>query len=60
MLTCVAGWLPAVSAHLLICSSGCRWEPQDLSPQTLFAVHAVGYCLVIAKSFCNPLIFALR
>lgn len=60
MLTCVAGWLPSVTAHLLICADGCAKTPQDFSPTTLFDMHAISYGLLIAKSFCNPLIFALR
>ena len=35
-------------------------RPSDFGPQTLFLMHAVGYVLVIFKSFSNPLIFAFR
>jgi hypothetical protein len=60
MLTCTCGWIPAVVNHLLICSNGCRYRPSDFSANTLFIMHAVGYVLVILKSFTNPLIFAFR
>ena len=60
MLTCTLGWLPAVTNHLLICEDGCRYSASDFSHSTLFVVHAVGYVLVILKSFTNPLIFAFR
>ena len=60
ILTCTCGWMPAVINHLLICASGCKKKPDDFSRQTLFIMHAVGYLLVIMKSFSNPLIFAFR
>lgn len=60
ILTCTLGWLPAVINHLLICMGGCKYEPSDFGSQTLFIMHAVGYLLVILKSFSNPLIFAFR
>jgi hypothetical protein len=60
MATCTIGWIPAVANFLLICPEDCRYKPNDFSHQALFAMHAVGYVLVIMKSFANPLIFALR
>ena len=58
--TCTVGWIPAVVNFLLVCPSDCKYKPSDLSAETLFAMHAVGYVLVILKSLANPLIFALR
>ena len=58
--TCTVGWIPAVVNFLLVCPSDCEYKPSDLSAETLFAMHAVGYVLVILKSLANPLIFALR
>ena len=60
ILTCTCGWLPAVVNHLIVCESGCRYKPRDFSADHLFIMHAVGYVLVILKSFSNPLIFAFR
>ena len=56
----MCGWLPAVVNHLLVCNEGCRYHPNDFSPQTLFLMCSVGYILVILKSLTNPLIFAIR
>ena len=54
------GWIPAVANFLLVCPEDCAYKPSDFSEAVLFAVHAVGYVLVILKSLANPLIFALR
>ncbi len=60
ILTCTCGWLPAVVNHLVVCNVGCLYKYEEFSREYLFIMHAVGYLLVILKSFSNPLIFAFR
>ena len=60
MCTCTCGWLPAVINHLVICLENCSFKLEDVSADTLFALHSVSYILIILKSTSNPLIFAMR
>lgn len=60
LFTCTAGWLPAVTCHLLICEDNCKFKYQDFSITKILLMHSVSYILMVLKSFSNPLIFAIR
>lgn len=57
--TYILGWVPAVLFYVVVCTN-CTVHPDRISRDNMAAISIVANCLVLLKSFLDPLIYAAR